>query len=77
MMFREGLYSKSKVCGGEDKNTRLLNIFWKEIELLDGSVLYFNEFTGEISNIFLQSDEYKCKGGILADEMGLGILSLV
>lgn len=49
-----------------------MSIFWREIQLLDGTILYFNSYTGQLTNIFVKNTEKMCKGGILADEMGLG-----
>lgn len=51
---------------------RILDIFWSAIELLDGSLIYFNQYNGVVSNKFKKNCLIKCKGGILGDEMGLG-----
>jgi len=45
---------------------------WSLYILLDGTVIYLNEFNGKTSQFPPDSEEYKCNGGILADEMGLG-----
>ena len=58
------LYNESYV------QERMLNELFQEMELPDGSKMYFNGFNGEVSVEFPRSKT--CKGGILADEMGLG-----
>jgi len=48
------------------------SLFWRRFSLLDGSVLYSNEFSGELSRQISDKEEGSVAGGILADEMGLG-----
>lgn len=67
MLYREG--KLSQLYPNQQKE-RTLHDFYKEIELPEGSKLYFNPFCGDITT---KCPEVKsCKGGILADEMGLG-----
>ena len=50
---------------------RLLHPLWEEYLLKDGSHLFFNPYTGQVSKELARAAP-DCLGGILADEMGLG-----
>jgi DNA repair protein RAD5 len=69
MLAREGLnenlYSKM------NSNIRQLHPLWEEYLLRDGTHIYFNPYTGQVS-VELPKAAPDCLGGILADEMGLG-----
>ena len=70
MLFKEGKKESKDLFSQGFEEQRKLNDLFQEMILIDGSMLYFNPFSGEISVDF---PELKvCKGGILADEMGLG-----
>jgi hypothetical protein len=43
---------------------------WEEQLMMDGTLLYFNNFTGGLTTEFINIKP--SRGGILADEMGLG-----
>ena len=68
MLSREGcnekLYTKLN-------NVRTLHPLWEEYLLTDGTHIYFNPYTGQISKELPRAAP-DCLGGILADEMGLG-----
>jgi DNA repair protein RAD5 len=57
-------------CEVSSKN-RELHHLWEEYKTSDGSRIYFNPCTGQVSVKFPSAGE-QCRGGILADEMGLG-----
>ena len=69
MLSREGcnekLYNKMN-----DKN-RVIHPLWEEYLLKDGTHLYFNPYTGQVSKDIPKAAP-DCLGGVLADEMGLG-----
>ena len=69
MLSREGcnekLYNRMN-----DKN-RTIHPLWEEYLLKDGTHLYFNPYTGQVSKEIPKAAP-DCLGGILADEMGLG-----
>lgn len=46
--------------------------FWSEMTLLDGTIIYFDEYGQRISLIMHMNECHNQRGGILADEMGLG-----
>ena len=64
MLDREGVGDR------QEKNMEM-NHLWEEYKLNDGTKLYFNACSGQISTIFPRTAQ-TCKGGVLADEMGLG-----
>lgn len=53
-----------------EENSFQINCLLEEYKLLDGTPLYLNVFTGEVS-LEYQLKKF-CQGGILADEMGMG-----
>ncbi|KAM3135764.1 hypothetical protein pb186bvf_012161 [Paramecium bursaria] len=66
------LYKEGKISGDQLNikiQHHLLNRMWSEIQV-DQNKIYFNEYTGEISNHF--QEYHEAKGGIVADQMGLG-----
>ena len=69
MLKREG------ICLDSEKNpcfsSRTLHPLWEQYLLKDGSHLFFNPYSGQIS-VETPLSNINCKGGILADEMGLG-----
>jgi DNA repair protein RAD5 len=70
----------NRELGSNEGISRELHELWEEYRLEDMSHLYFNPFTGQLTDIFPESAP-RCRGGILADEMGLGktvmVLSLI
>jgi len=70
MRYREGVIGRQDLFDKKLEEQRVLNDLFQEMELINGSKLYFNPFNGEIC---VDLPEVRaCKGGILADEMGLG-----
>lgn len=58
MRYREGLCSYENIINQNDKELpRKLNSFWEELVLLDGSLLYYNEYSSNITNIFQNHEE--------------------
>jgi DNA repair protein RAD5 len=72
MLYREEAITEEELYKGKEyhDNSRLLNDVFQELELINGDIIYFNPFNGEILTEF--PTRKNCKGGILADEMGLG-----
>lgn len=70
----------TRELGSKEGVSRELHELWEEFTLEDTTHLYFNPFTGQLTDVFPESAP-RCRGGILADEMGLGktvmILSLI
>jgi DNA repair protein RAD5 len=73
MLYREGSVSLEAIRIEDQKNKeRRLSPFFSELEFLDGSRVYYNEYQGMLTTHFTRNEEWQCKGGILGDEMGLG-----
>lgn len=69
MLTREG--ELTSLSNAFNDKSRKLHALWEEYLLEDGTHLYFNPYTGQLS-VELPQASPDCKGGILADEMGLG-----
>jgi len=52
--------------------TNKLHYLWQEMQLGDGTTVYYNSTSGRLSREFHLNEEELLYGGILADEMGLG-----
>ncbi|KAL4454357.1 hypothetical protein ABPG74_012314 [Tetrahymena malaccensis] len=73
MLYKEKAITFEEAARPEiQERPRQLNEFWSELSLLDGSLMYFNEYSQSFSHRFQKSEANLQNGGILADEMGLG-----
>jgi SNF2 family DNA or RNA helicase len=70
MLFREGFIKEDGLLINKINKERKLNPMWEEQLMMDGTLLYFNNFTGGLTTEF--KNIKPSLGGILADEMGLG-----
>lgn len=69
-LYREEVINDNDLYLNSEQIPQKMNPFWEEYEMIDKTQIYFNIFTGEISNDSPKTN--RTKGGILADEMGLG-----
>ncbi|EAS04211.2 SNF2 family amine-terminal protein (macronuclear) [Tetrahymena thermophila SB210] len=73
MLYKEKALTFEEAARPEiQERPRQLNEFWCELLFLDGSLMYFNEYSQSFSHRFQKSEANLQNGGILADEMGLG-----
>ncbi|KAL4500503.1 hypothetical protein ABPG72_003454 [Tetrahymena utriculariae] len=73
MLYKEKAITFEEAARPEiQERPRELNEFWCELLFLDGSLMYFNEYSQSFSHRFQKSEANLQNGGILADEMGLG-----
>lgn len=70
MLFKEGFLKENNLLIEKVNKERKLNPMWEEQLMMDGTLLYFNNFTGGMTTEFKKVKP--SLGGILADEMGLG-----